>query len=1009
MLAKLPLLLRQSARLLALLIIISALPAFAQDEPYEFELTDDGSGYIMKPRYNMTYEGVLDVPAVRESDGIPIVGVDGFSYQERLLGIQFFEGSQVKSIGSFQGCTGIEFIADMPATVETIADHAFQGCERLRDVTLNDGLKYIGISCFEGCEMLTSIKLPKSLKVLRESAFRVCTGLQTVEFEDGVDFYDANGGYHFYNNVFDGCENLTKVKLPKNSPGNFIIPMGTFQWCGNLKSIEFPANTRRIDQMAFYRTGIETLDLTTITSNEIFVEGYYTFAACESLKTVTVNGNFQFSNTSLYTFQGCKALETVTVNGSGDNYIAITPDAFRWCTNLRSVKVYRLKGTGERNEMDSVFVGCTKLEEVISTCDPELNKIGYSCFDGCESLKTVTLPKKRSFKINETAFRGCTALQSLNLANVTLIGTKAFTGCSALTSLSINNIPEMENVNAFDEWHFANTVLDVPDEKYRTFTSDAYWGKFSIKHPSLFAFEYDEATGTYSVRKGKYALVSDFVDMFEIPEQYNSADVVAIEEGAFQNLDFISGVTLHDKLTSIGANAFYGCKDIGTVVNKSATPLECDASVFDDKVYTDATLYVPFGSLDAYKNTRPWSKFTTIKQGIGDRIFAAPKVSNESGVFNQSFELTLTNPNVIGEIYYYIVPQSNVRVATENEVHDVYVYTGPIKISSSCTVVAYVSDGTNYCEPISLEFTRQYVSTENGLDKVLAANAGEEYVINTDLYGHYFDGKYLYASTMNNNGSSKNTFNEDKKSELNSDKESDFIQEDWVAIEGLTSDYVGQEIESGNLATVLSNTDYPVISFNEDVSSAEGKMGINTFRVENFNIHAENAAVSNIWLVAPQPAEYCSVKGYVKTANVNAAEGYLVLQSAESATTTENDTESEPLTMNVYYDPATITLGDEGLYSFTGIVSKESDALKFTALTVTGKPTGIEDVDAGTARIFAANGNINVATDKQTTIAVYSANGQLITAIEASSATIAVTPGFYIVKVGNQVTKLAVR
>ena len=231
MLSKLSFLLKPSAWLLALLILASALPAIAQEEPYLFEWAEDGSGYIMKPRPYETYEGVLDVPAVRESDGLPVVGVDGFSYQERLLGIQFFEGSQVKYIGSFQGCTGIEFIADMPATVETIADYAFTGCTMLRDVTLNDGLKYIGISCFEGCTSLKSIKLPKSLKVLRERAFRVCTGLQSVEFEDGVDFYDANGGYHFYNNVFDGCENLTKVKLPKNSPGNFIIPMGTFQWC----------------------------------------------------------------------------------------------------------------------------------------------------------------------------------------------------------------------------------------------------------------------------------------------------------------------------------------------------------------------------------------------------------------------------------------------------------------------------------------------------------------------------------------------------------------------------------------------------------------------------------------------------------------------------------------------------------------------------------------------------------------------------------------------------------
>ena len=72
----------------------------------------------------------------------------------------------------------------------------------------------------------------------------------------------------------------------------------------------------RIDQKAFYRSGIENLDFTTITSEVFYLNGNYTFAACESLKSVTANGNFQFSNTSLYTFQGCKALETVTVNGS---------------------------------------------------------------------------------------------------------------------------------------------------------------------------------------------------------------------------------------------------------------------------------------------------------------------------------------------------------------------------------------------------------------------------------------------------------------------------------------------------------------------------------------------------------------------------------------------------------------------------------------------------------------------------------------------------------------------
>lgn len=1036
MAAKLLFSLRRSIWLLALLVITSALPAHAQVEDeavrmqegqFNFDYSNDLDGYIISPNKYSEWnwdgnEPYLFIPSTRLQDGKPVVGLSGFGSLKYLDFIEFEAPCHVKYICNrcFEYCTllGSNEGLNLPESIETIGDEAFYGCTGLRSVNLSSNLKSIGRSAFEKCTSLQSITLPKSLKEIREFAFRNCAnydnwgnyeggGLESVEFEDGVDFY-TNGVYCFYNHVFWGCANLSSVKLPNGTPGRFIIPVGTFGYCGNLKSIEFPTNTGKIEAMAFYRTGLESLDLTKIEWKEPFyLQGYYTFAACENLKTVKAKGKVRFDG--LYTFEECTALETVTFTGSGDDYTVMNPDIFKRCSNLKSVKFYRLKGNGQSNDMDSVFTDCPRLESVTSECPPEISKIGYSCFDGCTSLTTLSLPQTE-FLINETAFRGCKALEefdftnvtsigkgsfkgctslastpnisavttigegsfegctgltSLDFKNLTSIGTKAFTDCSALKTISFKtssetpitvsigsqaftgcsvletisfktssyNPPTVANEDAFDASHYATTVIDVPDEKFQDFVVNKIWSKFrNLKHPAMFVYKYDEATGTYSVRKGTYALESDFTGKVEIPATYNSADVVAIEAKGFQDLPFLSGVILHDKLTSIGAEAFYGCNNIITVVNKRATPIECDEYLFHASVYTDGTLYVPFGSLDAYKNTLPWSKFTTIKQGFGNRIFDAPKASNESGVFNQSFELTLTNPNVIGKIYYYIVPQSNVGVATENKVHDVNVYTGPIKISSSCTVVAYVSDGTNDCEPISLEFTRQYVGTENGLDKVLSANDNEEYIINTALYGHYHDGTYLYASTKGNSGSSKNTFNEDKKSEELSDKEADFNQEDWVAISGLSSLFVGKGIGSGYIATVVANTDYPVISFNEEVLPEEGDMGINKFRVENFNIHAENAAVSDIWLVAPQPGEYCSVKGYVNTANVNAAEGCLVLQSAEGATTNEENAEIEPLTMNVYYDPASITLDGDGWYSFTGIVSKAGDALKFTAL-----------------------------------------------------------------------------
>ena len=1186
MLTKLQLSLRPAAWLLVLLIITSVLPAKAQEEPFLFELTEDGSGYIMKPRPYETYDGVLDVPPVRESDGIPIVSVEGFDYQERLLGIQFWDGSQVKKIGSFNGCTGIEFVSGIPNTVETIGDYAFYGCTRLHDISLNEGLKYIGIACFEGCTSLKSIKLPGSLKVLRENAFRICTALETVEFAENLDFYTDEGGYYsygFYNNVFDGCESLHTVILPKNTSKGLIIPPSTFSWCPNLKSIEFPANTRTIGQMAFYRSGIENLDLTAVTSDNIYVEGYYSFAACENLKSIKANGNFQFDRTSLYTFQDCKALKSVTINGSGDDYIEITPDAFRWCDNLETVEVYRLKGTGDINEMDSVFVGCKSLQKFTSTCSPEFRKIGYSCFDGCESLTEVPIPQQ-AFVVSETAFRGCAALRSLDLANVTSIGTKAFTGCSSLASISFKPssdiLPTVGNEDAFDEWHFANTLIEVPDDKYRSFTTDAFWSKFSsYKHPSLLA--YTEVTGGYSVGKSPYALNEDFIGMLEIPGQYNSSDVVSIAESTFQDLTGLTGVTLPEKLTSIGNNAFSGCTNINTIINKRPLPLNgvnCPDNAFDNETYSKGYLYVPFGSLDAYKSYAPWSYFTDrIKQGLGERILVAPTPSRESGEFNYPFALALSNPNDVGTIYYYIVGEDDDASA----VHTVNTYSTPITIDSSCKVVAYVSDDTSCSEPVTFEYayiapepepshiydistipqgtvnvdfttlseyetlnnvvidnvyysitdiksgynqygglvlnrtssiedvaqfnrdvedrpgvysdfngiavkvkgtgsiafnaffrygnarltlllgdgtpvfvdeldglkyefstptdkylyifaspaksdtpasmpsidpaensvvipgmtieiTDTYAGTENGLDKVLTANAGESYRINTNLFGHYFDGTYLYASTMGNSGSSKNTFNEDKKSEPGSDNDADFNQEDWVAISGLTSDFEGKEIESGDIATVVSNSEYPIISFPEGiVSTKDNSVSNNTFSVANFNIYADNDEVRNIWLVAPQPAEYCSLIGYMSTEDINAEEHYFVFQSAQQV--------AAPLTMNVYYDPATLNLGDSGWYSFTGIVSKDGDALKFTALAKKDIPAGIEDVDAGNARIFASNGNINVVADAQTSIIIYSANGMLFASLEASNASVAVTPGFYIVKVGNQATKLAVK
>ena len=404
MMGKISISLRKSAWLFALLIITSALPASAQDEDevrfqewlFNFAYSDDLNGYIVSPNKsenqwedNSPFE--LFVPSIRLRDGKPVVALSGFGSLKQLAQIIFPEDCHVKCIcdNCFEYCTFLGGPITLPESVETIGHFAFYGCTALQGVNLSSNLKSIGVSAFEKCKSLTSITLPKSLKILRENAFRNCAnfdnwgnfiggGLQSVVFEDEVDFY-TNRSYGFYNNVFWGCANLSSVKLPKRTPGRFIIPMGTFGYCSSLKSIEFPENTRRIEQMAFYRSGLESLDLTTI-EGEHFLQGYYTFAACENLKTIKAKGKLRFDG--LYIFQDCKALETATFTGSGDDYTIMDPDIFKYCDNLKSVEFYHLKGNGRDNDMDSVFTGCKSLERVTSTRTPEISKIGYSISAG---------------------------------------------------------------------------------------------------------------------------------------------------------------------------------------------------------------------------------------------------------------------------------------------------------------------------------------------------------------------------------------------------------------------------------------------------------------------------------------------------------------------------------------------------------------------------------------------------------------------------------------------------
>ena len=157
-------------------------------------------------------------------------------------------------------------------------------------------------------------------------------------------------------------------------------------------------------------------------------------------------------------------------------------------------------------------------------------------------------------------------------------------------------------------------------------------------------------------------LITDLV----IPE-----NITTIKAYAFQSCKSITSVTIHDNVTSIGASTFYGCNgltsvSIGSGVTSiesrafycnnltsvtlgNSNPITIDAYCFSNR--TNATLYVPAGSVEAYQAADYWKDFKEIKEIVTPNDGSAENPFSCAEAYKFVAELTADTPT---ETEYYI-------------------------------------------------------------------------------------------------------------------------------------------------------------------------------------------------------------------------------------------------------------------------------------------------------------------------------------------------------------------
>ncbi len=113
---------------------------------------------------------------------------------------------------------------------------------------------------------------------------------------------------------------------------------------------------------------------------------------------------------------------------------------------------------------------------------------------------------------------------------------------------------------------------------------------------------------------GNFAFSGCNITSIDIPDA-----VTDIGIGAFSASVGLSSTTLvlPKNLTSLGQQAF-DFIDFPIVISKSKEPASISVISFSKSTFYNATLYVPVGTIDAYKAANGWSQFVFIEEGDGN-------------------------------------------------------------------------------------------------------------------------------------------------------------------------------------------------------------------------------------------------------------------------------------------------------------------------------------------------------------------------------------------------------
>jgi len=570
------------------------------------------------------------------------------------VGTITFDGDVTKfGWHAFAECKGLTSVT-IPSSVTIIEGCAFYGCDKLSSITIPENVTGIGYAAFYGCTSLTSLTIPDKVTNIGDNAFNsvfnvIYKGSATgspwgAKCVNGV--VDGNFVYKDAKKTYlAGCHNTASgsISIPKEVD---TIANSAFANCKNITSITLTDNVSSIGYGAF--SNCEQL-ITFIVPNKVTIIQNSTFYGCKNLVSVTLHDNI--TEIGVYAFQNCSSLKLGSLPTKLESIGAY---AFYGCENITKVNIsdkvkyigqYAFYNCYNLKTLDWNMIDCSSLNLLdefvfVNTAITTLNighssqAISYYLTYRMDSLKQINVDGANAHftatddvlynYAKDSIFKYSVASSYTNYtipATIKHIENYAFSNAKNLKY--VISKATMPPTCGYSTWQNVGAIpLYVPVGCESAYNSANYWYKFSIQ-----PLQHPNATIAYSA-SSKLFETTDVTQAGLHTNAFNTTinyhgwsndsyliyfdeDVSSIGERAFYN-SAISSIMLPRSITEINANAFFDCSKLETVICLATTPPTCGTNCFSS-IGSNATLYVPESSVEAYSKDTEWGKFASIK------------------------------------------------------------------------------------------------------------------------------------------------------------------------------------------------------------------------------------------------------------------------------------------------------------------------------------------------------------------------------------------------------------